>query len=237
MPLGLFLYCEKIFKNGVCMYLILFGPPGAGKGTQAKILSQKFKIPHISTGDMLREAVSKQTDLGLKAKSIMEAGQLVPDDIMIGIVRETISSEKCRNGFILDGFPRTVEQAKALDKIFEELNINNVVILDFNLNEEEIIKRVTNRRSCSKCGSLFNLLTDKIDNVCPNCGSVGTIYQRDDDKEEVIRKRIEVYKNSTLPVKNYYKENKACFISIDGYGEIEQITQTILEKLEKVKVH
>jgi len=219
------------------MYLILFGPPGAGKGTQAKILSQKFNVPHISTGDMLREAVSKQTELGIKAKAIMESGQLVPDEIMIGIVRETLASEKCTNGFILDGFPRTVEQAKALDQIFIELGINDVVILDFNLDEDEIIKRVTNRRSCSKCGALFNLLTDKINNICPNCGAIGTIYQREDDKESVIRKRIEVYKNSTLPVKNYYKGNNACFISIDGYGEIEQITQTILEKLAKIKVH
>ncbi len=218
------------------MHLILFGPPGAGKGTQAKKLSQRFNIPHISTGDMLREAVANQTELGMKAKSIMEKGQLVPDEIMIGIIKETIESTKCKNGFILDGFPRTVEQAKALDKIFIDLNIKDVVILDFNIDEEEIIKRVTHRRSCSKCGSLFNLLTDKLDNVCPVCGSHGTIFQREDDRETVIRKRIEVYKNSTLPVKNYYKENNACFISIDGYGEIEQIYQTILEKLEKVKV-
>jgi adenylate kinase len=219
------------------MHLILFGPPGAGKGTQAKILSEKFNIPHISTGDMLREAVANQTELGKKAKAIMEAGQLVPDDIMIGIVRETLKSNKCKNGFILDGFPRTVEQAKALDELFQEMNINDVVILDFNLDEEEIIKRVTNRRQCRNCGSLFNLLYDKIDNVCPVCGSIGTIYQRDDDKEEVIRKRISVYKQATLPVKNYYKSQNACFISIDGYGEIDQITNTILEKLEKIKVH
>ncbi|MCR4416599.1 MAG: adenylate kinase [Ignavibacteria bacterium] len=219
------------------MHLILFGPPGAGKGTQAKILSEKFKIPHISTGDMLRDAVANQTDLGLKAKSIMEAGQLVPDEIMIGIVKETLTSIKCKNGFILDGFPRTVDQAKALDKLFKEMNINDVVILDFNIDEEEIIKRVTNRRQCRNCGSLFNLLYDKLDNVCPNCGAVGTIYQRDDDKEDVIRKRIKVYKELTLPVKNYYKENNACFISIDGFGEIEQITNSILERLEKIKVH
>ncbi len=219
------------------MHLILFGPPGAGKGTQAKILSEKFNIPHISTGDMLREAVANQTELGLKAKSIMESGKLVPDDVMIGIVKETLKSNKCKNGFILDGFPRTVEQARALEQIFNELKIDDVIILDFNLNEEEIIKRVTNRRQCRNCGSLFNLLYDKIDDVCPICGASNTIYQRDDDKEEVIRKRVNVYKEATLPVKNYYKEKNACFISIDGYGEIEQITNTILEKLEKIKVH
>lgn len=219
------------------MRLILFGPPGAGKGTQAKILSEKFNIPHISTGDMLREAVANKTELGLKAKGIMEAGQLVPDDIMIGIVKETLESIKCKNGFILDGFPRTVEQAKALDNIFSDLNINDVVIIDFNLNEEEIIRRVTNRRSCKVCGALFNLLTDKISNYCPKCGSKNSIYQRDDDKEEVVRKRLEVYKTSTLLVKNYYKANNCRFVSIDGFGEIEEITQKILKKISLITTH
>ncbi len=219
------------------MRLILFGPPGAGKGTQAKILSEKFNIPHISTGDMLREAVANKTELGLKAKGIMEAGQLVPDDIMIGIVKETLKSIKCKNGFILDGFPRTVEQAKALDKIFSDLNINDVIIIDFNLNEEEIIRRVTNRRSCKVCGALFNLLTDKNGSDCPKCGSLNSIYQRDDDKEEVVRKRLEVYKISTLPVKNYYKVNNSRFVSIDGFGEIEEITNKILEKISVTTNH
>lgn len=220
--------------NGEYMRLILFGPPGAGKGTQAKILSEKFQIPHISTGDMLREAVAKGTELGLKAKGIMEAGQLVPDYIMIGIVRETLESEKCKNGFILDGFPRTVEQAKALDHIFNELNINDVLIIDLNLNEEELIRRVTNRRSCRVCGSLFNLLTDDIESDCPKCGSKNSIYQRDDDKEEVVRKRLEVYKTSTLPVKNYYREKNSRFISIDGFGEIDSVTNKILDKVSTV---
>ncbi len=218
------------------MHLILFGPPGAGKGTQAKILSEKFNIPHISTGDMLREAVENKTELGLRAKSIMESGQLVPDDVMIGIIRDTLSSEKCKNGFILDGFPRTVEQAKALDQMFQNMNINDVVILEFDIDEEEIIKRVTNRRSCKNCGALFNLLYDKLENICPKCGANGTIYQREDDTEEVIRKRIEVYKTSTYPVKNYYRENRHYFISIDGEGQIEQITEKILNQLNKVKV-
>lgn len=219
------------------MRLILFGPPGAGKGTQAKILSEKFNIPHISTGDMLREAVANKTELGLKAKCIMEAGKLVPDDIMIGIVKETLESIKCKNGFILDGFPRTVEQAKALDKIFSDLKINDVIIIDFNLNEEEIIRRVTNRRSCKVCGALFNFLTDKIGSDCPKCGSINSIYQRDDDEEKVVRKRLEVYKTSTLPVKNYYKTNNSRFISIDGFGEIEEITRKILEKVSVTTVH
>lgn len=218
------------------MHLILFGPPGVGKGTQAKILSQKFNIPHISTGDMLREAVANKTELGLKAKSIMENGQLVPDEIMIGIVSETLSSLKCKNGFILDGFPRTVEQAKALDKIFDELNIHDVIIIYINLDEEEIIKRVTNRRICRNCGNLFNLLYDKIDKTCPVCKNEGTIYQRDDDKEEVVRKRLEVYKQSTLPIINYYKGNNH-FVTIDGFGEIDSITDKILEKIESFRLN
>lgn len=216
------------------MNLILFGPPGVGKGTQAKILSQKFNIPHISTGDMLREAVEKKTSLGLKAKEIMDSGRLVPDEVMVEIIKDTLCSEKCKNGFILDGFPRTVEQAKALSKIFNEFGLEKPIVIDLNLDEQEIIRRITNRRSCKNCGSLFNLLYDKFDDVCPICGSRGTIYQRNDDTQEVIAKRLEIYKASTLPVKNFYKENNAYFISIDGFGEIAEITQKIIEAVERV---
>ncbi|CUS82590.1 Adenylate kinase, partial [Candidatus Kryptonium thompsonii] len=144
------------------MRLIIFGPPGVGKGTQAQILSQKLNIPHISTGDMLREAVKNQTELGLKAKSFMDKGELVPDDVMIGIIKEVLSSERCKNGFILDGFPRTIAQAEALDKIFEELNIKLDYVISLEVDDDEIIKRLTNRRVCKNCGAVFNLLIDKI---------------------------------------------------------------------------
>lgn len=217
------------------MNLILFGPPGVGKGTQAKILSQKFGIPHISTGDMLREAVENKTPLGLKAKEIMDSGHLVPDEIMIEIIRETLSSEKCKNGFILDGFPRTIDQAEALSIILNELNKQKPIIIDLNLDEDQIIRRITNRRSCKNCGSLFNLLYDKLNDVCPVCGSKGTIYQRNDDTKEVITKRLEVYKKNTLPVKNFYKENNVYFISIDGFGEIDEITEKILNAIEMIR--
>ncbi|MBU2585532.1 MAG: adenylate kinase, partial [Bacteroidetes bacterium] len=215
-------------------YIIFFGPPGVGKGTQAKILSKNFQIPHISTGDMLREAVAKKTELGLKAKSIMDQGMLVPDDLMIEIVRETLSSEKCSKGFILDGFPRNIEQAEELDSLFTELHLTNIIIILMELDEDEIIRRLSNRRNCSNCGSLFNLLADNINNECPNCKSIGTIYQRDDDKEEVIRKRLSIYKESTFPLKKYYQNNSHLII-INGSGEIEKVSVEIAAALENSK--
>ncbi|CUS98416.1 adenylate kinase [Candidatus Chrysopegis kryptomonas] len=212
------------------MRLILFGPPGVGKGTQAQILSEKFNIPHISTGDMLREAVKNQTELGLKAKSYMDKGELVPDDVMIGIIKEVLSSEKCKDGFILDGFPRTIAQAEALDKIFNELNIKLDFVISIEVNDEEIIKRLTNRRVCRNCGAVFNLLIDRIpnDNKCPRCG--GELYQRSDDNPEVIKNRLKVYRESTQIVLDYYAK-KGILKTINGIGEISQITKKILESI------
>lgn len=216
------------------MYIIFFGPPGVGKGTQAKILSKNYQIPHISTGDMLREAIANKTELGLKAKSVVDQGFLVPDNIMIGIIRETLTSEKCRKGFILDGYPRNIEQAKELDNLFVELHLYNKIIILMDLNEDEIIRRLSNRRNCRNCGSLFNLLTDNIDQTCPECKSLGTIYQRDDDKEDVIRKRLSVYKEFTFPLKKYYQDNSHLVI-IDGFGEIEEIGERISSAIVKLR--
>ncbi|CUS97535.1 adenylate kinase [Candidatus Kryptobacter tengchongensis] len=212
------------------MRLILFGPPGVGKGTQAQILSQKLNIPHISTGDMLREAVKNQTELGLKAKSYMDRGELVPDDVMIGIIKEVLSSEKCKNGFILDGFPRTLPQAKALDEIFEELKIKLDYVISLEVNDEEIIKRLTNRRVCRNCGAVYNLLIDKIpeDNKCPRCG--GELYQRNDDNPDIIKNRLKVYRESTQIVLDYYAK-KGILKSINGIGEINTIAQKIFESI------
>ncbi len=212
------------------MRLILFGPPGVGKGTQAQILSEKFKIPHISTGDMLREAVKNQTELGLKAKSYMDKGELVPDDVMIGIIKEVLSSEKCKNGFILDGFPRTIPQAEALDRIFNELNIKLDFVISIEVDDEEIVKRLTNRRVCRNCGAVFNLLIDRIpeDNRCPRCG--GELYQRSDDNPEVIKNRLKVYRESTQVVLDYYAK-KGILKTVNGIGEINQITKKILESI------
>jgi adenylate kinase len=212
------------------MRLILFGPPGVGKGTQAQILSQTFNIPHISTGDILRDAVNNKTELGLKAKSYMDKGELVPDDVMIGIVKEVLSSERCKNGFILDGFPRTIKQAEALEQIFNELNIKLDYVISLEVDDDEIIKRLTNRRVCKNCGAVYNLLIDKIpeDSKCPRCG--GELYQRSDDNPEVIKNRLKVYRESTQIVLDYYAK-RGILRKIGGLGEINQVTKKILESI------
>jgi len=208
------------------MRLILFGPPGVGKGTQAKLLAQEYNIPHISTGDMLRAAAAKGTELGKKAKAIMDAGQLVPDDIMIGIVREVLSSPEARKGFILDGFPRTLEQAKALTKIFAELGIDTYTVINFEVDDEEIIRRLNNRLVCKKTGRIYNVEIDGVDrnSPCPDCG--GSLIQRDDDKEETVRKRLKVYHSTTAPVLNYYEES-GLVVNVDGTGSIDVVNREI----------
>jgi adenylate kinase len=212
------------------MRLILFGPPGVGKGTQAQILSQKLNIPHISTGDILREAVKNQTELGLKAKSFMDKGELVPDDVMIGIIKEVLSSERCKNGFILDGFPRTLNQAKALDEMFKELNIKLDYVISIEVDDDEIIKRLTNRRTCRNCGAVYNLLIDHIpeDNKCPRCG--GELYQRSDDNLDIIKNRLKVYRESTQILLEYY-DKKGILKKVNGVGEINHITKLILQSI------
>lgn len=214
------------------MRLILFGSPGVGKGTQAKILSEKYNIPHISTGDILRKAVNEKTQLGLKAGTIMERGELVPDDLMIGLIKETLTSDFCTNGFILDGFPRTTIQAEALDKLFNELNINNVILLNITADEEEIVSRLSNRRACKVCGTIFVLKEIEGLNQCPKCGAEDSFYQRNDDTESVIRRRLNVFNENTKPVLGYYKsQGKA--ITINGIGSIDEVNNEIISTLEK----
>lgn len=212
------------------MRIILFGPPGVGKGTQSQILSQKLCIPHISTGDMLREAVKNQTELGLKAKSFMDKGELVPDEIMIGIIKEVLSSEKCKNGFILDGFPRTLKQAEALEKIFSELNIKIDYVINLEVSDEEIVKRLSNRRTCRNCSAVYNLLIDQtLKNAkCPRCG--GELYQREDDNPDVIKNRLKVYRESTQILIDHYKKI-GVLVSIEGIGDVEEISQRILKSI------
>lgn len=214
------------------MRIILFGAPGVGKGTQAKILSSKLNIPHISTGDILRSAIDKKTPLGLEAKKVIDKGELVPDNLMYGIIRETLREERCKAGFILDGFPRTVAQAKELDKILIQLNMDQKKIIAVTANEEEIIKRLTNRRTCKNCNQIF--MSTEIENrdTCPNCGASGSFYQRSDDKEEVIRKRLEVFKSTTKPVLDYYRKNTDV-IYINGMGTIEEVSQRIMQELDR----
>ncbi|NOY76225.1 MAG: adenylate kinase [Calditrichaeota bacterium] len=212
------------------MRLIMLGAPGVGKGTQAQKLQDHFGIVQISTGDILRAAVREGTDLGKTAKRYMDRGELVPDDVIIGIIRERLSQPDSKKGFILDGFPRTIPQAEALDALLTDMNLDLDAVLEIYVDPEKIVQRLTNRRVCSRCGAVFNLLTDPPpeDGKCPKCG--GTIIQRDDDKEETVRNRLEVYEKQTAPLKKFYKE-KGLLKTIDGDDSIENVYQKILVAL------
>jgi len=207
--------------------IIFLGPPGAGKGTQAERLAEDLKIKKISTGDILREAVAKGTELGQRAKLYMERGELVPDEIILGIIEEAINDEE---GFILDGFPRNINQAKALDEMLSRkaLNITHVIFLD--VPDEEIIKRIAYRRVCLNCGAVYNLIFNppKEDEICNNCGS--KLVQREDDREEVVRKRLEVYRDSTEALIRIYEE-RGVLRKIDGLGDREEVFRRIRESL------
>jgi adenylate kinase len=216
------------------MNLILLGAPGAGKGTQAKMIVEKYGIPQISTGDMLRESVAKGTDLGKKAKEYMDRGELVPDEVVIGIVKERLQQPDCEKGFILDGFPRTLAQAEALDKMLEELGKKIDAVINIYVPEEEIVKRIVNRRTCRNCGAIYHLIYSppKEDNKCDKCG--GELYQRDDDREETVRERLRVYRENTEPLIEYYK-NKGVLYNVDGTKDIEGVFAEVVEVLKKIK--
>ena len=213
------------------MQIILFGPPGVGKGTQAKLISKNFKIKHISTGDILREEIVQGSEMGLKAKAVMDGGNLVSDEIMIGIIKKVIQSDRCKNGFILDGFPRTVVQAEALTKLFAELNTKLSAVIYMDVGDKEIIQRLGSRYSCSKCGKIFSR-RDKIDgdDNCTECGE--KLIQRDDDKPETVLKRLRVYKESTAPVKTYYEKLGKLYL-IDGSKNIKEVNKNILAFLKE----
>ncbi len=213
------------------MEIIIFGAPGVGKGTQAKIISSKLNIPHISTGDILRDAINKQTPMGIKAKEIVEKGNLVPDEIVAGIVKDVLKDPKSRNGFILDGFPRTVEQALLLKPILESLKISNPIILSLDAKDEIIIERLSQRRLCTNCKNIVSNKEIVKANTCPKCGSVGNLIQRKDDDVEVIKRRVEVFHNTTEPVFDYYRNSGKVFI-IDGTLPIKEVTKNIFEALK-----
>ena len=204
------------------MYILLMGPPGAGKGTQAEKLIDEFKIPHISTGDMFRAAVSAGTELGKEAKKYMDAGGLVPDVVTIGIGREGLSKPECANGFILDGFPRTEEQAVALDGILKDLGIKLTGVVNISVPDSELVARVVGRRICKACGATYHVSFNpsKVENVCDKCG--GNLYQRNDDKEETVVNRLHAYHEQTEPLIEYYKK-QGLYKEIDGLQPIDKV--------------
>lgn len=208
------------------MNLILLGPPGAGKGTQAKRMIGEYGIPQISTGDMLREAVKNQTPLGLEAKKFMDAGQLVTDEVVIGLVKERIAKPDCAKGFMLDGFPRTVPQAEELDKVLSGMGKNIDHVVSIEVANEELMGRLTGRRTCKACGAGFHVMFDppKAEGVCDKCG--GELYQRDDDNEATVSNRLKVYDDSTKPLIDYYQA-KGLIRPIDGVGAMDAIFDRI----------
>ena len=209
------------------MRLMFVGPPGAGKGTQAVRIAASYGIPHISTGDMLREEMKNGTTLGKQAKAFIDAGELVPDDVIIGMVKERVSRQDAEKGFLLDGFPRTREQAEALENIAALDAVVNI-----NVPDEKLVHRICGRRVCRDCGATYH--ESMLENLhqCPKCG--GTLYVRDDDKEEIVRQRISVYKLKTQPLIEYYSE-KGLLHDVVGSGGIDDITKAIIAVLGQVK--
>ncbi|WP_028988530.1 adenylate kinase [Thermicanus aegyptius] len=208
------------------MNTIVMGLPGAGKGTQAALIVERYKIPHISTGDMFRQAVKEGTELGKKAKEYMEQGLLVPDEVTIGIVKERLSKPDTARGFLLDGFPRTTRQAKALDDTLVELGKKLDAVIHIEVPLELLVTRLTGRRICKECGATYHITFNppKKEGICDRCG--GELYQRADDKEETVAKRLQVNLEQTTPLLHYYEE-KGILHNIDGKKEIEEVFQMV----------
>ena len=211
------------------MKLILLGAPGAGKGTQAANICAKYNIPAISTGDALRAAIKEGTQLGLEAKSYMDAGKLVPDEVVIGLIKEKLASDSCKNGFILDGFPRSIPQAEALDA----MGIQMDVVLSLEVADEKIVERMSGRRVCH-CGASYHVayLPPKTEGICDKCGA--ELYIRDDDAEATVRKRLDTFHAQTEPLKDYYGA-KGILVTVQGREEVEDTSAAVLEALAAVK--
>lgn len=214
------------------MYLILMGLPGAGKGTQAEMIKAKYNIPHISTGDMFRQAIKEGTELGKKAKAYMDEGALVPDEVTNGIVEERLAKSDCDNGFLLDGFPRTIAQAEALEAITKKLNKQIDYVIQVDVPAEKLIERLTGRRVCPSCGATYHVINKppKTEGVCDNCGT--QLVQRDDDKEETVQKRLEVNIEQTQPLLDFYKE-KGVLVTVDGDQPIDKVFEDIVAAISK----
>jgi adenylate kinase len=208
------------------MYLVLMGLPGAGKGTQAERIVEKYGIPHISTGDMFRAAIKEETPLGLEAKSYMDAGNLVPDEVTIGIVRDRLSKKDCEKGFLLDGFPRTVAQAEALEEITKELDRKIDYVLNISVDSDKLMQRLTGRRICQTCGSTYHVIFNppKVEGVCDKDG--GTLIQRQDDNEETVRNRLDVNMKQAKPLLDFYGD-KGYLKNINGDQDIDKVFQDI----------
>ncbi|WP_381414303.1 adenylate kinase [Staphylococcus epidermidis] len=213
------------------MNIILMGLPGAGKGTQASEIVKKFPIPHISTGDMFRKAIKDETDLGKEAKSYMDRGELVPDEVTVGIVKERISEDDAKKGFLLDGFPRTIDQAESLSQIMSELDREIDAVINIEVPEEELMNRLTGRRICEKCGTTYHLVFNppKVDGICDIDG--GKLYQREDDNPEIVSNRLSVNVKQSKPILEYYN-NKGVLKNIDGSKDIDEVTKDVIDILD-----
>lgn len=216
------------------MKLILLGPPGAGKGTQAKFLQETFGLPHLSTGDMLREAVRLQTPVGLKAKPYMETGELVPNSIVVGVVNEKLHEKEFQKSFLLDGYPRNIEQALALDETIESLGSSCTAVIEIQVPLSDIIQRLTLRRSCPRCGMVYHLEYKKPrqNELCDQCSV--SLVQRKDDQEDVIKKRYELYQSETAPVAKHYAK-QGLLIRIDGAKPMISVSQMLVAKLREIE--
>ena len=216
------------------MNIILMGLPGAGKGTQASEIVKKFPIPHISTGDMFRKAIKDETNLGKEAKSYMDRGELVPDEVTVGIVKERISEDDAKKGFLLDGFPRTIEQAEALNSIMSELDREIDAVINIEVPEEELMNRLTGRRICENCGTTYHLVFNppKVDGICDIDG--GKLYQREDDNPETVSNRLSVNVKQSKPILEYYN-NKGVLKNIDGSKDIDEVTNDVIDILDQLQ--
>ena len=211
--------------------MVMLGPPGAGKGTQAVRIAERYSIPHISTGDIFRAAIKEGTEVGLKAKKFLDSGELVPDSVVTEIVAERIKKDDCSGGFLLDGFPRTLPQAEALDKLLKESGCPLTAVVDLAVDREALIKRLTARRTCSKCGENYNLVSKATakEGICDKCG--GDLYQRDDDKRETIENRLSVYEKQTAPLIQHY-EGGGRLVSVTGEGSMNEVFERICTALD-----
>lgn len=211
------------------MRIVLVGPPGAGKGTQAHFIASHLSVPKISTGDIFRANVGGNTELGRQAKQYMDRGDLVPDEITVAMVRDRLAEDDALDGFLLDGFPRNVPQAETLKKILAELDTRLELVLELVVDEDEVVRRLSGRRTCSQCGRIWHVdFDDKKDDICDDCD--GQLFQRDDDKEETIRHRLEVYSEQTAPLVSFYAD-EGILVGIDATGPVEEVTKRALAAL------